>query len=68
VMIHETGILLEGYTEGEAPLKNPENIELMVRAMDRGRMTEIDFSNGDHVSMIDWPIEDVRAHYGIPAL
>jgi len=68
VMIHETGILLEGYTEGEPPLKNPENIELMVRAMDRGRITEIDFSNGDHVSMIEWPIEDVRAHYGIPAL
>ena len=68
VMIHETGILLEGYTEGEPPLRNPENIELIMRAMDRGRETKIDFSTGEHLSIIDWPIEDVRAHFGIPAL
>lgn len=68
VMIHETGITPEGYEAHEAALKDPENVELLVQAMERGRATKIDFSTGDHLSMIDWPIEDVRAHYGVPAL
>ena len=68
VMIHETGLTPDGYKEHESALKTPENIELLVQAMSRGRETTIDFSNGDHLSMINWPIEDVRAHYGVPAL
>ena len=68
VMIHETGISPEGYSAHEAALSHPENIELLVQAMERGRDTKIDFSIGDHLSMIDWPIEDVRAKYGVPAL
>ena len=69
VMIHEAGLIPEGYVEWDngPVLADPANVELMVLAMDRGRRTEKDFSTGDHLSMIDWPIEDVRAHYGIPA-
>ncbi len=68
VMIHETGITPESYKAHEAALKDPANIEMMVRAMERGRATERDFSVGDHLSMIDWPLEDVRAAYGVPPL
>jgi len=68
VMIHETGITPENYEAHESALKDAANIDLMVRAMERGRDTKLDFSNGDHLSMIEWPIDEVRAHYGVPAL
>ena len=68
VMIHETGITPENYKAHESALKDAANIDLMVRAMERGRDTKLDFSNGDHLSMIEWPIDEVRAHYGVPAL
>ncbi|MFM8305459.1 MAG: hypothetical protein ACKOA9_14395 [Actinomycetota bacterium] len=68
VIIHETGILLPGYEPGEAPLKDPANVELVMVAMERGRATRTDFSNGDHLSMIDWPYADVLEHFGVPPL
>ena len=68
VMIHEAGLVPDGYKKHDAALSNPENIEMMATAMERGRATKLDFSTGEHLSMIDWPLEDVRAHFGVPAL
>lgn len=68
VMIHETGITPENYKAHEPALANPDNIAKLVQAMQRGRDTETDFSSGDHLSMINWPIEDVRSHFGVPPL
>lgn len=68
VMIHETGIIPEGYQTHEPALQDPENVEKFARALQRGRDTAMDFSVGDHLSMIDWPYTDVLEHYGVAPL
>jgi hypothetical protein len=68
LLIHETGMVPEGYKSHEAALTDPESIRQVIRAMERGRETQKDFSNVDHLSMIDWPFEDVRAEFGVPPL
>ena len=74
VMIHEAGILLPGYVPHRPPLSDPTNpelaanIELLGASIERGRATTGDFSVGDHLAMIDWPLGDVRAHFGVPAV
>lgn len=65
VMIHETGILPEGYQAHEPPLQDPANVEKFAHALQRGRDTAKDFSVGDHLSMINWQYEDVLEHYGV---
>lgn len=65
VMIHETGIVPEGYEPHEPALQDPANVEKFARALQRGRDTEQDFSVGDHLAMIDWQYEDVLRHYGV---
>jgi hypothetical protein len=65
VMIHETGILPEGYQAHEPPLQHPGNVDKFAHALQRGRDTAKDFSVGDHLSMIDWRYEDVLQHYGV---
>lgn len=68
VLIHETGIVPEGYEAHEPALTDPANVALMVRAMERGRDTATDFSAVDHLSMIDWPYADVLEEFGVPPL
>lgn len=68
MMIHETGILFPGYEPHVSPLTDPANIELVAVAMERGRATKMDYSLGDHMSMIHWPYADVLEHYGVPPL
>jgi len=68
VMIHETGILFPGYVPHEPAFRDPAALEMLGRALERGQATERDFSVGEHLSMIDWPLEDVRAHYGVAPL
>lgn len=68
VMIHETGLSPEGYQDHRAAFEDPANIDLMVRAMERGRATRRDFSNVDHLTMIDWAYTDVLEEFGVPPL
>jgi hypothetical protein len=68
VMIHEAGLVPDGYAKHDAALTTDENIEMMARALERGRETKLDFSTGEHLSMIDWPLDEVRAHFGVPPL
>lgn len=69
VMIHEAGTILpENYVRSEPALADPANIELMVRAMERGRDTDRDFSAVDHLTMIDWPYAGVLEEFGVPPL
>lgn len=68
LLIHETGLVPAGYTPSEPALVDPANVDLMVRAMERGRETVTDFSVSDHLSMIDWPYKDVLEHFGVPPL
>lgn len=68
LLIHETGMVPEGYVSHQAALTDPENIATVIRAMDRGRETQRDFSNVDHLSMIHQPFEEVQAAFGVPPL
>ena len=68
VMIHEAGLTPENYKDHEAALSDPANIALVMRAMERGRETTRDFSNVDHLSMIDWQFADVLEEFGVPPL
>ena len=68
VMIHEAGLTPENYKDHEPALRDPANIEMVIRAMERGRETKRDFSNVDHLSMIDRPYADVLEEFGVPPL
>jgi hypothetical protein len=68
VAIHEAGFTPDGYEEHQPAFSRPEAIEMMGRAMERGRDTTRDFSNVDHLPMIDWRYEDVLAEFGVPPL
>jgi len=68
LLIHEAGMLPEGYKTHQSALTDPANVREAIRALERGRETQKDFSNVDHLSMIDWPFEDVRAEFGVPPL
>ena len=65
VMIHEAGIIPDGYKAHDPALQTKENIERFAEALERGRETALDFSVGDHLSMIDWDYERVLEHYGV---
>jgi len=41
--------------------------EELADAFARGRACTSDFGDGDHLALIDEPLESVRARYGIPA-
>ena len=68
LLIHEAGMLPDGYKTHESALTDPANVQLAIRAMERGRETKRDFSNVDHLSMIDWPYADVLEEFGVPPL
>jgi len=68
LLIHEAGMLPEGYKVHQSALTDPANVREAIRAMERGRETQKDFSNVDHLSMIDWPYADVQEAFGIPPL
>ena len=64
--IHEAGMSrLENFVPKEATLSRPGAAELVGEALERGNRCTKDFSRIDHLAMADWPIEEVRAHFGV---
>jgi hypothetical protein len=67
--VHEAAIInKEGFVGKTATLDRPGAAEYMAQAMVRGTQCTGDFTTADHLALADVPLEDVRAHFGIPPL
>ena len=67
--IHEAGIIRHGEIMPKtATLTRSGATDLLGAALWRGSRCTSDFSQADHLSMADWPLEAVRAHFGVPPL
>ena len=67
--IHEAGMSrLENFEAKEATLTRPGAADLVGEAFDRGNQCTKDFSRIDHLAMAEWPLEEVRAHFGVVPL
>ena len=66
--IHEAGIVQHGEIMPKAAtLSRPGATDLLAEALARGAQCTSDFSQAEHMTMVDWPLADVRAHFGVPA-
>jgi hypothetical protein len=66
--IHEAGLVQHGaIMPKDSTLTRPGATELLGEALWRGAQCHTDFSQADHLGMADWPLVDVREHFGVPA-
>ena len=66
--IHEAGLVQHGEIMPKAAtLSRPGASDLLGEAFDRGAQCTSDFSQAEHLTMVGWPLADVRAHFGVPA-
>jgi Coenzyme Q (ubiquinone) biosynthesis protein Coq4 len=66
--IHEAGLVQHGaIMPKDSTLTRPGATDLMGEALWRGAQCSADFSQADHLVMADWTLDDVRAHFGVPA-
>src|SRR4029450_13184561 len=67
--IHEAGIIQHGAIMPKtSTLTRVGATDLLGEALYRGSQCTSDFSQADHLAMADWSLDDVRAHFGVPAL
>lgn len=64
--VHEAGFVAKG--AHLATLAQPGAAAFVAEAFDRGVRCEQDFTLVDHLALVDQPLEDVRAEFGIPPL
>jgi hypothetical protein len=65
--IHEAGIIQHGaIMPKSSTLARPGATDLMGEALWRGAQCTSDFSQTDHLTMAEWELDDVRAHFGVP--
>jgi hypothetical protein len=68
LVIHEAGLVQHGEIMPKAAtLSRPGAAELVGDAFHRGAQCTSDFSQAEHLTMVDWPLAEVRAHFGVPA-
>jgi hypothetical protein len=66
--IHEAGLVQHGaIMPKDSTLTRPGATDLLGEALWRGAQCSADFSQADHLAMADWTLDDVRAHFGVPA-
>ena len=66
--IHEAGLVQHGaIVPKAATLTRPGATELLGEALWRGAQCSADFSQADHLVMAEWTLDEVRAHFGVPA-
>jgi hypothetical protein len=69
LVIHEAGLLKHGEIRPKsATLQRPGATELLGEALARGAACTSDFSQGDHLAMASWPLEEVRARFNVAPL
>jgi hypothetical protein len=67
--IHEAGLLKHGEIMPKAEtLTRPGATDLLGEALRRGARCTSDFSQIEHLDYAQWPLEEVRAHFGVPPL
>jgi hypothetical protein len=67
--VHEAGYLIsEAAVSHEGALARPGASELLAEAFGRGARCTEDFTTADHLAMVDRPLAEVRARFGIPPL
>jgi len=65
--LHEAGIIRPGaIMPKNATLARPGATDLMGEALWRGARCTADFSQADHLTLAEWQLADVRAHFGVP--
>lgn len=65
--IHEAGLVQHGdIMPKAATMSRPGAAELVGEAFHRGAQCTSDFSQAEHLTMVDWPLAAVRAHFGVP--
>jgi hypothetical protein len=66
--IHEAGLVQHGaIMPKDSTLTRPGATDLLGEALWRGAQCSADFSQADHLVMAHWTLDDVRAHFGVPA-
>ncbi|MFM8304202.1 MAG: hypothetical protein ACKOA9_07905 [Actinomycetota bacterium] len=67
--IHEAGVIQLGDIAPKSEtLARPGVADMFAQAMARGIACTGDFGAADHFAMVEWPLEEVRAHFGVPPL
>ena len=67
--IHEAGVIQIGDIEPKtATLGRPGVADTFATALARGTRCTADFAVADHLAMIELPLEEVRARFGVPPL
>jgi hypothetical protein len=65
--VHEAGFLgTDTIVAKEATLARPGATDTLAHAMWRGSQCTGDFTTADHLALVDRPLEDVRAQFGVP--
>lgn len=67
--VHEAGIVSnESVTGKTATLARPGAADFVARAMWRGAQCTGDFTEIDHLALVEVPLDEVRARFGVPPL
>jgi hypothetical protein len=65
--IHEAGLVKHGdIMPKDSTLTRAGATELLGEALWRGAQCTADFSQTDHLSLVDWELGAVREHFGVP--
>jgi hypothetical protein len=69
LLIHEAGMLKHGEIMPKSEsLRRPGATELLGEALERGARCTADFSQIEHLTMADWPLQQVRDFFGVTPL
>jgi hypothetical protein len=66
--VHEAGYLGVSAVPKEATLNRPGAAATLAEGFRRGEACTGDFTAADHLSMVELPLADVRAQFGVPPL
>jgi hypothetical protein len=67
--IHEAGFLgVHDFVPKDATLLRKGAADMVAHAMWRGEQCTGDWTTADHLGMVELPLEEVRARYGVPPL
>ena len=66
--VHEAGYLAQHVVPKQATLARPGAAAMLAEAFRRGEACTGDFTAADHLAMVELPLADVRARFGVPPI